>query len=154
MRKYKLTGERVVNIGLLLVSAFYLYYTLTNYKVGTLRLPKEGFMPLLLGVGMVAISGFLTVQAFLGKGDAAHVKLDISWWRFGAIVGVSLLYALTLNFLGYFLGTFLFLVMILKLARVEGTVKPLVISVLSAASFYLIFKVALGVMLPGGFLGL
>lgn len=154
MLKRKLTGERVVNIGLLLVSAFYLYYTLTHYKMGTLRLPKEGFMPVLLGGGMVAISGYLTVQAFLGKGDADHVKLNIEWWRFGAIVGVSLLYALTMTFLGYFLGTFLFLVIILKLAKVEGVTKILLISILTAAAFYFIFKVALGVMLPGGFLGL
>lgn len=154
MVKHKLTGERVVNLGLLLVSTFYLYYSLTRYNIGTIRLPKEGFMPVLLGVGMVAISGFLTIQAFLGKGDAGHVRLSIEWWRFGAIVGVSLLYALTMSFLGYFLGTLLFLVLILKLAKVDGVVKPLIISILTAAAFYLIFKVALGVMLPGGFLGL
>jgi putative tricarboxylic transport membrane protein len=154
MSKQKLTGERIVNLGLLLVSAFYLYYTLTNYKMGTVRLPKEGFMPTLLGIGMVCVSGFLTVQSFLGRGDASHVKIDIEWWRFAAIIASSVLYALTLNILGYLLGTFLFLLVLLKLAQVDGLVKRLLISVLSAVAFYVIFKVALGVMLPAGFVGL
>mgnify|MGYP000853454381 FL=1 len=154
MQKSKITGEKITNLFLLLVSAFYLYYTLTHYKMGTARLPKEGFMPTLLGVGMVGISGFLTVQAFLGKGDAGHVKINIQWWRFAAIVVASLLYALTMGFLGYLLGTFLFLLVILKLARVDGYVKIVLISLVNAVVFYIIFKIALGVMLPSGFLGI
>ena len=109
MKKFKLTGEKLVNLGLLLVSIFYLSYSLCNYKLGTIRLPKEGFIPMLLGIGMVAISGFLTMQAFLGKGDAQQVKFNISWLRFGCIVAVSFLYALVLVPLGYCIATFLFL---------------------------------------------
>ncbi|HML48706.1 MAG TPA: hypothetical protein PKE04_18330, partial [Clostridia bacterium] len=92
MRTFKLTGEKLVNLFLLL-SGFYLYYTLTHYKIGVLRMPKEGFMPLILGIGMVGLSGFLTVQALCGKGDSANVRFPIEWWRFGAIVALSLLYA-------------------------------------------------------------
>lgn len=152
MRRFQLTGEKIVNLCLLLVSSFYLYYTLTHYKMGTIRLPKEGFMPTLIGVGMVGISGFLTVQAFLGKGDAGHVKLEIQWWRFAVIVLASVGYALSMDLLGYLLSTFLFLVIILKLARVAGYLKPVIISAICAVAFYLIFKIALGVMLPMGFL--
>lgn len=154
MRTVKLTGEKIVNLCLLLLSGFYLYYTLSHYKIGTIRMPKEGFMPLILGVGMVLLSGFLTAQAFLGKGDAGGAKFPIQWWRFGLIVGVSLLYAVTMQTIGYPLGTFLFLLCILKLSRVDGWVKPLLIALLCAVAFYLIFKVGLGVMLPAGFIGL
>ncbi len=154
MRSFKLTGEKIVNLCLLLASAFYLYYSQTHYKLGTIKSPREGFMPLILGIGMVVLSGFLTVQAFLNKGDAKNVKFDIQWWRFGAIIAVSLAYALTMDFVGYPLGTFLFLFGILKLAKVDGYVKPVLIALISAVAFYLLFKVALGVMLPAGFLGL
>jgi hypothetical protein len=154
MRTLKLTGEKLVNLFLLLLSGFYLYYTLTHNKIGVLRLPKEGFMPLILGIGMVGLSGFLTVQAFCGKGDAAKVRFPIEWWRFGAIVALSLLYAVTLRFLGYPLGSFLFLFALLKLSRVRGLWLPLCIALVTAAAFTLIFKVGLGVMLPAGFPGL
>ena len=154
MKKLRLTGETVVNLCLLLLSVFYLSYSLTHYKLGTMRMPKEGFMPLLLGIGMVALSGFLTLQSLLGKGDAKNVRLNLPWLRFAGMVAASLAYALLLNALGYCICTFLFLLAILKLAKLEGWKLPLIISVVGAAAFYLLFKVALGVMLPAGILGL
>ena len=70
MKKWKLTGEKVVNLCLLLVSAFYLAYSLTHYKVGSVRMPKEGFLPMIIGVGGVCVSAFLTVQSWLDRGIA------------------------------------------------------------------------------------
>ena len=153
MKKFKLTGEKVVNLCLLLLCAFYLAYSLTNYKLGTLRQPKEGFLPMIIGVGGVCVSAFLTIQSWLDKGDASQVKFNISWPRFGLMVAVSLAYALLMDTLGYTFSSFLFLMAVLKLAKVEGWVKITLISLICAVAFYLLFKVALGVMLPGGFLG-
>lgn len=152
--KKKLTGERLVNLFLLLVSMFYLIYSLNHYKLGKIRMPKEGFMPMLAGTGAVIVSAILTVQSFLGKGDAAHVRIDISWKRFFLLVIISLLYALLLTRIGYLLASFLFLLAVLRIAGVEGVKKQLLISLIAAVSFYLIFKSALGVMLPAGLLGL
>lgn len=153
MKKWKLTGEKAVNLGLLLVSAFYLAYSLTHYKVGTVRMPKEGFLPMIIGIGAVCVSAFLTVQSWLDKGDAANVKFEISWARFGLMIVVSFAYALLMDALGYTLSTFLFLIAILKLARAGSWLKVSIISLICAVAFYVLFKVALGVMLPGGFLG-
>lgn len=152
MKKY-LTGERLVNLFLLVLSVFYLSYSVTHYKLGTVRMPKEGFLPLLLGIGMVGLSGFLFIQSLAGKGDAKNVKLNIPWLRFAGMIAVSLAYALLLTKLGYYVCTFLFLLAILKLAKLEGWKLPLIISLVCAAAFYLLFKVALGVMLPAGILG-
>ncbi len=151
MRK-KLTGEMLVNTALFLLSVFYLTYSLSNYKLGTIRMPKEGFMPLILGIGMTVTSGWLLIQSMIGKGDAKNVKLSFSWLRFGALVAVSLLYALTLQPIGYLLSSFFFLLLVFKIAGVKGWLKPLIISLVCAAVFYLLFKVALGVMLPRGIL--
>lgn len=152
MKKY-LTGEKLVNLFLLVLSVFYLSYSVTHYKLGTLRMPKEGFLPLLLGIGMVGLSGFLFIQSLAGRGDAKNVKLNLPWLRFAGMIGASLAYALLLNTLGYCVCTFLFLLAILKLARLEGWKLPLIISLACAVAFYLLFKVALGVMLPAGILG-
>ena len=154
MKNFRLTGEKIVQIGLFLISVFYLCYSAANYKLGTIQMPKEGFMPLILGIGMTAISAYLMLKAFMNKGDAQDVRFNISWVRFGLIVGVSVLYALTLTTVGYPLGTFIYLFCIFKLAKLAGWVKPAVIAIIVAISFYLIFKTALGVMLPAGFLGL
>ena len=153
MKKWKLTGEKAVNLCLLLVSAFYLAYSLTHYKVGSVRMPKEGFLPLIIGAGAVCVSAFLTVQSWIDKGDAANVKFEISWVRFGLMIAVSFASALVLTALGYTLSTFLFLIAILMLARAGSWVKVTIISLICSVAFYVLFKVALGVMLPGGFLG-
>ena len=150
----KITGEKLVNLFLLLLSIFYLCYSKANYKLGTMRMPKEGFMPLLLGIGMVGISAFLTVQAFLDKGDAQNVKFSISWKRFFVLIGVCLLYALLLNTLGYLIATFLFLFAVFKIASLEGMKLPLILSLVFSVAFYIVFKIMLGVMLPAGLIGL
>lgn len=154
MKGFKLTGEKLVNLGLFLLSAFYLGYSLSHYQLGTIRMPKEGFMPMIVGVAATLISAFLTVQSFMDKGDAQNVKFNISWKKFFLLVGLSLAYALLLNTIGYTVCSFLFLFAVLKIAGVEGWQKPLIISVIAAVAFWLIFKVALGVMLPTGFVGM
>lgn len=150
----KLTGEKLVNLGLFLLSAFYLGYSLSHYQLGTVRMPKEGFMPMLVGVAATLISAFLTVQAFLNKGDSQNVKFEISWKRFFLLVAISVAYALLMSVIGYTLSTFLFLLAVLKIVNVDGWMKPLLISGIAAVAFWLIFKIALGVMLPGGFIGI
>ena len=152
MKKY-LTGEKLVNLFLLTLSVFYLSYSVTHYKIGTMRVPKEGFLPLLLGIGMVCLSGFLFIQSLAGKGDARNVQLKLPWLRFAGMIAASFAYALLLNTLGYCICTFLFLLAVLKLAKLEGWKLPLIIALVCAAAFYLLFKVALGVMLPAGILG-
>ena len=152
MKKY-LTGEKLVNLFLLALSVFYLSYSVTHYKIGTMRVPKEGFLPLLLGIGMVCLSGFLFIQSLAGKGDAKNVQLKLPWLRFAGMIAASFAYAMLLNTLGYCICTFLFLLAVLKLAKLEGWKLPLIISLVCAAAFYLLFKVALGVMLPAGILG-
>lgn len=150
----KLTGEKLVNLGLFLLSAFYLGYSLSHYQLGTVRMPKEGFMPMLVGVAATLISAFLTVQAFLNKGDSQNVKFEISWKRFFLLVVISVAYALLMSIIGYTVSTFLFLLAVLKIVNVDGWMKPLLISIIAAVAFWLIFKIALGVMLPGGFIGI
>jgi len=150
----KITGEKLVNLFLFLLSVFYLGYSVTHYKLGTMRMPREGFMPLLLGIGMIIISGYLTLQAFMNKGDAQDVKFGISWPRFFVLVIVCFAYALLLNTLGYLIATFFFLLSVFKIAKLEGWKLPVVLSLVFSVAFYLVFKVALGVMLPAGLIGL
>ena len=119
MKKY-LTGEKLVNLFLLALSVFYLSYSVTHYKIGTMRVPKEGFLPLLLGIGMVCLSGFLFIQSLAGKGDAKNVQLKLPWLRFAGMIAASFAYAMLLNTLGYCICTFLFLLAVLKLAKLEA----------------------------------
>ena len=147
------TPSDCARLGLFLLSSFYLGYSLTHYKLGTVRMPKEGFMPMIVGIAATLISAFLLVQSLLNKGDAQNVKFNISWKKFFLLVVISLAYALLLNTIGYTVSSFVFLFAVLKIAGVEGWKKPLLISAIAAVAFWLIFKVALGVMLPTGVIG-
>lgn len=153
MKKFRLTGEKLVNLMLFAFSVFYLVYGWSNYKIGKITNPKAGFLPLILGCTAVVITAFLTVQAFMDKGDAQNVKWHIDWLRFLGIIGVSLAYAFLMPYLGYILSSFMFLTLILKLAGVKGWLKPLLIAAVTALVFYLIFKTGLSVKLPAGILG-
>ena len=80
MKKAWFTGEKAVNLFLFLTSVFYLSYTLTHYKIGTARMPKEGFMPVLLGVGAVLHYLIAVPIAFLA-GIAVNYLIGV-WFVF------------------------------------------------------------------------
>lgn len=45
MKGIKWTGECAVNLFLLLISTFYLSYSLANYDIGSLRMPERASCP-------------------------------------------------------------------------------------------------------------
>ena len=63
------------------------------------------------------------------------------------------MYILVLPYAGYIISSFLVLLAVLKIGKIDGWVKPLVISVSTSLVFYAIFKMALSVPLPPGILG-
>ena len=63
------------------------------------------------------------------------------------------MYILVLPYAGYIISSFLVLFVVLKIGKIDGWVKPLLISVSTSLVFYTIFKMALSVPLPPGILG-
>ena len=145
-------GEKIVNGIIFLLSSVYLSYAM-QMPFGRLAAPRFGFIPQIVGWAAVALSAFFLAQSLLGKGDSRAVKLQTDWKSLAQIVVTIILYILVLPYAGYIISSFLVLFVVLKIGKIDGWVKPLLISVSTSLVFYTIFKMALSVPLPPGILG-
>jgi putative tricarboxylic transport membrane protein len=124
--------------------------------VGSFSEPESGFMPFVLGLGIIALSTILWVESFLSlkrmPGQKSSTWAEADWRR---ILWVSLLllgYALLLPKLGYLLATFLLTVFLLKSGEPMKWPASLLIGLLTSGLTYWIFGVWLSVPFPRGFL--
>ncbi len=124
--------------------------------LGSVSEPESGFMPFVLGLGIIALSTILWVESFLSlkrmPGQKTSAWAEADWRR---ILWVSLLllgYALLLPKLGYLLATFLLTVFLLKSGEPMKWPASLLIGLLTSGLTYWIFGVWLSVPFPRGFL--
>ena len=116
--------------------------------------PGAGFFPLWYGVAMVALSAFLLVSSALRR-EVAERGL-IAWRKIGRalatwlalVVSVALFKLLGFAISFALLTFFIVAVMYRRPLKIAAAV-----AIASAAGFYLLFSLALGVSLPVGALG-
>ena len=116
---------------------------------GSLRQPKEGFMPLFLSL---ILAGLSLTNFFLERGKKGNPEAEKNyrwvWLTSGAIAS----YALLFSSLGYLLTTFGVVLWILRLVYRVGWVKALLFSAGASAISFLFFVYGLSVPLPPGIL--
>jgi putative tricarboxylic transport membrane protein len=116
--------------------------------------PGPGFFPLWYGIAMVVLSLLLVVSSLRRGGDAPGKP--VAWRELGRALGAWAVFATCvglLKVLGFVLafGFFTFFLVLVMYRR--SLVSALAVSVAIAASFYVIFPLALNVELPVGVLG-
>lgn len=121
--------------------------------------PGPGFLPFVGGVILVCLSlvvlgsGILKRAGIPGEETAEAFFAGPGSWKRVLVVSVALVaYVLILEILGFFITTFLFSVAVLWLGP-RSLAFVLVAATVMTASFYILFKVLLHVMLPVGILG-
>jgi putative tricarboxylic transport membrane protein len=120
-------------------------------KLGSVAAPGPGFFPLGLAIAFSLVSLGLLVSAFRTppgtlppRADAGgHLKV------LGAL-GALLIYALTLEWLGFPLATFGLLLFFFKVLQRQRWLVAVAGSLATSLTTYLIFKLWLGVNLPAG----
>jgi putative tricarboxylic transport membrane protein len=142
-------GEKIINGILFVLALVYLIYA-RDMPFGRLASPRFGFVPQIVGWAAAFVSGFLLIQSLLGKGDCRHVRLQTDWKSLLLIVVSIIAYIFVLPYAGYIVSCFLVLLAVLKIGKVRGWITPIIVSVLTPAVFYSIFKIALSVPLPSG----
>ncbi len=117
-----------------------------NYPMMNGPAPGTGFMPLILGVVMFLASGADVLQSWRHKSmRSVGTRAEKSAL---AIMGSSLLYVLLLQAVGYAVATAAFsLVMLRALSRYSWPTTVLV-SLVIAIGFYMVFEQLLGLVLP------
>jgi len=118
-------------------------------KLGTLRNPGPGFLPLMMASLLVAFSLFVFVRGLVEPGKV----LRGVQWRSQAVLVVSvLLYGLLLGFAGFLLSTFvlMFVVFGLFFEGMRRWPKVLFYAAATAVIGWLVLSVALKVPFPRG----
>ena len=114
-------------------------------------IPGPGFMPLLLGIALAAISILLFVQEFRRSPSSSGPEFFLrmpAWITAGMIA-----YILLLPILGYGLCNFLLMLLCLRLYEPHGWKADLFGSAGTSIALYLVFVWLLRIDLPLGFLG-
>ena len=143
--------------------------TLYYAQVTQLGNPKNYIMirPVYFGLVLLyvinAVMDYLDCRKELAAGTGAakeaaekqHTEfLDQPLVRIVLLFAAMALFALLLSTLGFLISGFLLIAAIMGIMRVKGWWQYLVFPLLAVAALYLIFKVALGIPLPAGILGL
>ena len=125
--------------------------------MGEMKEPGAGFFPLLIAV----VTGVLAFLALIEsrKAKAAPRQKEASsaeplrWWSLVIILVALVAYALTLEKVGFMVGTFLFMLLLVKFVEPQTWTKSLVAALITAVTAELFFNVLLTAQIPQGILG-
>ncbi|SMB99571.1 Tripartite tricarboxylate transporter TctB family protein [Thermanaeromonas toyohensis ToBE] len=161
--------ERYFAASILIFSLIYTWKSL-SLRVGTLAAPGPGFLPLVVGIASAAIATIILINSYIvmnrGKVNRAKEetpakaeksdetlteedKAKIILFAIGVII-----YIIVLETLGYLISTFCLMLYLLRVMRVEGWWRPVILSVVCSVVAYVVFAVWLKVPLPKGILAL
>jgi putative tricarboxylic transport membrane protein len=125
-------------------------------SIGTVSSPGPGFFPFSAGAILGIFSLVLLVQSFKKVEQGEEISLWQSIWGGWKIVSVLIVlvaYVFGMDYLGFFLGTVLFLGFLLRGMGHQTWLLTIVASLLGAIISYGIFQAWLDVQLPHGVLG-
>jgi len=148
--KSKFPGELVFN---LLLMALGIYVTLTSLKIGfgTLREPDAGFFPFV--GGLVILIANVSVLARESRTNQALFPGRAGIPIFFTFTAIAAGWILLMPYLGYVLVSFLAVLGLSKVMKLEGWGKPVLLSTVVAFFIYLLFDYWLYLDLPRGIWG-
>jgi hypothetical protein len=138
-----------VSAAVLVLAGLYLAVRASDLPFGSLRSPGPGFFPFSLSVLLVALAGLLLVRSRFGVRDASVARLgpEISSVLFAVIAMV--VYALTLERIGFPILTCLLMFFLLRVLGRTGWIASIALAVAGTAFVFFLFR-QLGAQLPLG----
>jgi len=121
--------------------------------VGTFENPGLGLFPLLTGILLGLLSGGLFIRSLLKSPSKTEESLGghgRQWQKVVSTVVVMVLYAITMDRLGFLFVTFLLLLFLFKAIGTLSWKLSLAGAILTSSVCHLLFKVLLNVQLPVG----
>lgn len=144
--------DRIAAIIFLTLGFGIIYYSLEHLELGTMKLPGSGFFPAISGACFVIFS---LAWLFSARSGGACTKESTTllwekgdWIRPLMVVAITAGYAAVIDFLGFILTTFLFIVIWQFLIVREKWIKIVIISLIGTASMYVMFQLLLKIPLP------
>jgi putative tricarboxylic transport membrane protein len=149
-KKSNFPGELVFN---LLLMALGIYVVVTSLRIGfgTLREPDAGFFPFVGGL-IILISNF-SVLAREARENQPFFPNRAGIPIFFMFTAIAACWILFMPYLGYVIMSFLAVLGLSKVMKLEGWGKPILLSSVVAFFIYLLFDYWLYLDLPRGILG-
>ena len=120
-------------------------------RFGSVAAPGPGFFPVCLAVAVCLASAGLLVRAWrMAPSDTTAAARAVRSSTVVGTLGALLVYALVLEQLGFLLATFALLLFFFKALQRQRWTVAVGGSVVTSLVTYLVFRVWLGVNLPGG----
>lgn len=138
-------AEKTLSFVFLIFSIGYVWAA-SNLSFGRMDAPKAGFLPIISGSIAVFFAGMIIVGLMLKKQN--RVISPVNWRKLAVVVFGLMCYLVLFICIGYTATTFIIMFYLLKVTEMAGWVKPCLLSVGIAGSFYFIFAVLLGCNLP------
>jgi len=151
MGKLKFQAESFVFLILTLLSGVLIVISI-NYGFGTFRRPGPGLYPFFIGLLIFPLSLILVFLTFKSKKKEPFFPGE-GVKTFLLMIGAFVLWILALPYLGYPIVTLIVTFFLSKIMKLEGWIKPIVLSVGTALFIYLLFDYWLYIDLPRGILG-
>jgi hypothetical protein len=150
-----LNNDQLSSIILFFMGLLVTYFSIP-YGVGNINSPEAGFLPFYIGlvICFLAIGVFVQGTISLKKGTKwKNPVAKVMWWKPLIAMAAVVVYALVLNLFGYIISTTLLVGFLLRAIQPQKWVVVVIVSIITALTTHLIFKVWLGAQLPVGFLG-
>jgi len=122
--------------------------------LGTPGRPGPGFFPFYLAVALCSVAVALLLRAaWRGGGEAAsrpEAEGGLQRWKVVATLAALFVYAFILEIVGFVAATTLLVLFLFRVVERQSWLVAVGGSILTAGGSYALFKLWLGVQLPGG----
>lgn len=151
MGKTNYLSERIAHLVIVILSILMMILSL-SYSLGTLRKPGAGLYPFAIGLFIFPLSLSLFISSLRSKKkgpilNRGEIKIFLSF------IGACVFWILAMPYLGYPIVTLLSTFFISKVMKLEGWLKPFILSAGTALFVFILFDYWLYIDLPRGFLG-
>jgi putative tricarboxylic transport membrane protein len=143
--------ERIAHLFIVILSILMMILSV-SYGLGTLRKPGAGLYPFTIGLFIFPLSLSLFVSSMRSKKKAPILnRREIK--TFLSFIGACVFWILAMPYLGYPIVTLLSTFFISKVMKLEGWLKPFILSAGTALFVFILFDYWLYIDLPRGVLG-
>jgi putative tricarboxylic transport membrane protein len=145
--------ERLAGFILLLIGFGVVYSAVFDLQLGTINSPDAGFMPFILGIGMVilALVWIVSLKTATSSGAGESFFDRTRGLKLLLSILLLLLYGLSMEPAGYFTSTLVFMAAWQALVERAKPLTILAIALVSAVAMFLLFTQFLKVPLPREF---
>jgi hypothetical protein len=151
MEKTIFGSERIAHLVVCLVSVLIMILSLV-YGLGTLKKPGTGLYPFVVGLFIFPLSLSLFLSSLKQKGKGPILRRE-GIRTFLSFIGACVFWILAMPYLGYPLVTLVATFFLSKVMKLEGLMKPFLLSAGTALFIFILFDYWLYIDLPRGFLG-